>query len=121
MQIIIGFGILLLFLALGEGASLLIGHFIPGSVIGMLLLFAALCLKVVKPSHIEAVAHWLTGNMTIFFIPAVTGIIDQWGLIRVSWLGWVGVIVLTTLCVMASAGYTVQGLQRFARRKGGRP
>ena len=34
--------IILVFYLMGEGISLLIGRFIPGSVIGMLLLFGAL-------------------------------------------------------------------------------
>lgn len=108
MQIIKGFGIILLFLALGECLSIIIGHFVPGSVIGMLLLFVALVTKLVKVEQIKDVAHFFTGNMTIFFIPSFMGIMDQWGIIKVSWLGWLGVIVVSTLLVMATSGYTVQ-------------
>jgi holin-like protein len=109
------------FLAAGECLSVLMGHFVPGSVVGMMLLFIALTTKVIKPHRIEKVAHFLTGNMTIFFIPAVMGIIDLWGVIKMSWLGWLGVIVLSTICVMATTGYTVEGvrfLQRQKKRKG---
>lgn len=120
MEIIIGFGIIMAFLAAGECLSILIGHFVPGSVIGMLLLFVALVMKWISPSKIEKVAHFLTGNMTIFFIPAVMGIMDQWGVIRMNWLGWIGVIVLSTICVMAATGYTVQGLMHLTKKKGGR-
>ena len=120
MPIIIGFGIIMLFYALGEGLSILTHHFIPGSVYGMILLFAALCLKIVKPGRIEQVAHYLTGNMTLFFIPAITAIIDQWGILQSSWLSWLAVIVVSTIVVMASCGYTMQAAQWLARRKGGR-
>lgn len=119
MEIIIGFGILIGFWAAGECLSVLMGHFVPGSVLGMLLLFVALMLKWVKPQHIEKVAHFLTRNMTIFFIPTVMGIMDQWGIIRVNWLGWLAVIVLTTICVMAATGYTVQWTDCLLRKKGG--
>lgn len=118
MEIIIGFGIIMAFLAMGECLSILIGHFVPGSVIGMLLLFVALIMKWVKPSRIKKVAHFLTGNMTIFFIPAVMGIMDQWGVIKMNWIGWVGVIVLSTICVMAATGYTVQGVMAIIKKKG---
>lgn len=118
MDIIIGFGIIMGFWAAGEGLSVLMGHFVPGSVVGMLLLFFALLMKWVKAERIEKVAHFLTGNMTIFFIPAVMGIMDQWGVIRMNWLGWLAVIVLTTICVMAATGYTVQGISHL--KKGGR-
>lgn len=119
MNIIIGFGIIMGFWAAGECLSVLMGHFVPGSVVGMLLLFFALLLKWVKVERIEKVAHFLTRNMTIFFIPAIMGIMDQWGVIRMNWLGWLTVIVLTTICVMAATGYTVQGLDRLLK-KGGR-
>lgn len=119
MDIIVGFGIIMGFWAAGECLSVLMGHFVPGSVVGMLLLFFALLMKWVKAERIEKVAHFLTGNMTIFFIPAVMGIMDQWGVIRMNWLGWLAVIVLTTICVMAATGYTVQGLDHLLK-KGGR-
>lgn len=118
MDIIIGFGIIMGFWAAGECLSVLMAHFVPGSVVGMLLLFFALLMKWVKAERIEKVAHFLTGNMTIFFIPAVMGIMDQWGVIRMNWLGWLAVIVLTTICVMAATGYTVQGISHL--KKGGR-
>lgn len=121
MDVIIGFGIIMAFFAAGECLSVLMGHFIPGSVVGMLLLFLALLTGFIKPRRIEKVAHFLTGNMTIFFIPAVMGIMDLWGFIKMSWLGWLGVIVLSTICVMATTGYTVEGvrfLQRQKERKG---
>lgn len=122
MEVIIGFGIIMAFLAAGECLSVLMGHFVPGSVVGMMLLFIALTTKVIKPHRIEKVAHFLTGNMTIFFIPAVMGIIDLWGVIKMSWLAWLGVIVLSTVCVMAATGYTVGGmsaLQHRREKKGG--
>ncbi|MCQ2273566.1 MAG: CidA/LrgA family protein [Bacteroidales bacterium] len=118
MDIIIGFGIIMGFWAAGECLSVLMAHFVPGSVVGMLLMFFALLMKWVKAERIEKVAHFLTGNMTIFFIPAVMGIMDQWGVIRMNWLGWLAVIVLTTICVMAATGYTVQGISHL--KKGGR-
>ncbi|MBO7318020.1 MAG: CidA/LrgA family protein, partial [Bacteroidales bacterium] len=48
-MIIKGICIILSFYAVGIGISHLIGGIIPGSVCGMLLLFAALCMRIVKP------------------------------------------------------------------------
>lgn len=120
MDIIIGFAILVFFLAVGECISVLIGHFVPGSVIGMLLLFVSLLLGVVKPCRIEKVAHFLTGNMTLFFIPAVMGIMDQWGVISMNWIAWLGVIVISTICVMAASGHMVQLADYYLKKKGGK-
>ena len=77
MKAIKGIAIILAFLALGEVCSILIGRFIPASVMGMILLFAALCLGIVKADSIRELATFLTDNMTIFFIPAVMGKIED--------------------------------------------
>lgn len=106
------------FYALGEALSILIGHFVPGSVLGMVLLFAALCLRWVSPESIREVAHFLTSNMILLFIPTFMGIIDTWGLISVSWLGWLAVVLLTTVAVMAATGYSVELVELLRRMMG---
>ena len=65
-----GIFIVLFFFALGELVGWLVNGFIPGSVIGMMLLFTALCLKWVKPERIKPVARFLCDNMALFFVPA---------------------------------------------------
>jgi len=112
MKTIKGIAIILAFLALGEVVSIMIRHFIPGSVVGMLLLFGALCLKVVKVETVREVADFLTGNMTIFFIPAFVGIMNECGVIRTSFWGWVFVLVATTVIVMASSGLVAEWVIR---------
>src|SRR5699024_4947704 len=54
-----------LFSLLGEGVSILISNFvaIPGSVIGMILLFMALHFDWIKLSQVDEVGTWLTDNM----------------------------------------------------------
>lgn len=49
-----GIFIVLFFFALGELVGWLVNGFIPGSVIGMMLLFTALCLKWVNAMRIQA-------------------------------------------------------------------
>ncbi|MCQ2147292.1 MAG: CidA/LrgA family protein [Bacteroidales bacterium] len=97
--------------------SILIGNFIPSSVVGMILLFAALCLKVVKADAIREVATFLTDNMTVFFIPAFVGIMNQWGIIRTSFWGWCFVLVATALIVMATSGLIAELVIRMTGKK----
>jgi len=115
MKIVRGFAIILAFLALGEALSMLIGHFIPGNVIGMILLFLALWSKLIKPEWIRSVAEFLTQNMAIFFIPAFMGIVEQWGLIRINFWGWFIILTATTILVMAAAGLTAEFLARLRK------
>lgn len=115
-MILKGIFIILLHLALGEGLSCLTGGFIPGSVFGMLLLFLSLLLKIVKPEDVRTVAEFLTGNMTVLFVPASIGIMEQWGLIKVNLIPWLAVTVISTVCVILVTGYTQQGLESAVRK-----
>lgn len=111
-----GFFIILLFLVVGNIVSWAIGGIIPGSVIGMLLLFACLCLKWIHPHQIRAAATALTNNMSFFFVPAMVGIMEQWQIIRLNLAGWLGILILSTLAIMVSSGLTMQGMAHLAQR-----
>ena len=122
-MVISGVFIIVLFLVLGNAVSSLTGHFIPGSVIGMLLLFFSLAFKLVRPAWIRPVAEFLTGNMPVFFIPASLGIMEQWGLIRSGFIGWVGVTFISTLLVLVSTGlmqdFLIKTGNRLSKRRNG--
>ncbi len=105
-----GISLILLFYFIGSLISHLIGGFIPGSVCGMLLLFAALCIKVVKPESVRSVSLALTRNMAVLFIPAGVGIMAHYGLIAEHWVAIATITVVVTLLVLISVGATAQYL-----------
>ena len=111
MQVIIGFFIILAHLVAGNLISTLIGGFIPGSVIGMVLMFISLLTGIVKDYQIRTISTFLTDNMTMFFIPAFMGIMDLWGIIRMNIVAWVAVVVATTLMVLLSTAFTQDGIE----------
>ena len=117
MKILKGIFIILLHLALGHLCAGVIGDFIPASVWGMVLLFASLMLGVVKPDDVKTVAHFLTDNMTIFFLPAAIGIMDQWGLIKMNLLAWLAVVLISTVFVMLTTGLLQQWLMSITKKK----
>ena len=121
MQIITGFFLILAHLVAGNLLSTLIGGFVPGSVIGMVLLFISLMTGLVKDHQIRKVATFLTDNMTVLFLPAFIGIMDLWGVIKMNLVAWVAVVVLSTVFVLLAAAYTQQGVEslesRLKRRK----
>ncbi len=109
-------------LALGQLCSWAIGGFLPGSVIGMILLFLALMTRLVKPEDVRPVCDFLTKNMALFFVPAFIGIMEQWGLIRDNFLAWLLVIVISTVLVLLITAFTSDGLaslqDRMKKRRG---
>ena len=71
---ILQFGILFIFLALGELAVYFTGIPVPSSIIGMLLLTLALKLDIVKLAWVDKVASFLVHNLGFFFVPAGVGL-----------------------------------------------
>ena len=120
MQVIIGFFITLAHLVAGNLISSLIGGFIPGSVIGMVLMFISLLTGIVKDHQIRTVATFLTDNMTMFFLPAFMGIMDLWGIIRMNIVAWVVVVAASTLMVLLSAAFTQDGIESLLSKFKGR-
>ncbi len=111
--------VILVFYLIGEGIAILSGDFIPGSVIGMLLLFGALSLKIVKPASVDTVAKALIGNMVIFFLPPAVGVVASLDLISRNALGIVLASTLSTIIVIATVGLLQQkiGVRSFGRKR----
>ncbi len=72
---------ILLFYFLGELLSISIKGFLPGSVIGMILLFLSLYFKILNPENVRATATTITKNMAVFFVPAAVGLMAYWELV----------------------------------------
>lgn len=116
MKYVIQFLIIIAFSFAGELLHFALPLPIPASIYGIVLLFAALELKLIKVKHIREVSGFLIAVMPVMFIPAAVGLIDSWGAIGDRWLQYVFVMVVTTFIVMAVAGYATQ----YLIRKGGR-
>lgn len=99
-----GVFIILAFLAMGEAVSWLIGRFVPGNVIGMVLLFIALQVKLVNEESVAAVSEFLTRNMAIMFLPAGVGIMVAYKLLKDNWLPIALATIVSTLLVLAVVG-----------------
>lgn len=99
-----GIFIILAFLALGEAVSWLIGHFVPGNVIGMVLLFIALQAHIVREESVAAVSEFLTRNMAIMFLPAGVGIMVAYKMLEDNWLAITLATFVSTLLVLAVVG-----------------
>ena len=107
----------MLFYFLGEVISYCMGGFIPGSVCGMILLFCALSLRIVKPCSVKQVADVLTRNMSLFFIPTGVGIMANYGIIAQNWVALSVIAVGTTLLVLWSVGATTEILDKRLKKQ----
>jgi holin-like protein len=111
-----GFAILLLLQFAGEALGRSLGFPVPGNVIGMGLLLAALAGGLVHLEWVQEAADLLLSHFALFFVPAGVGVMVYYDVIRQEWLPIVVATVLSTFAVMAVTGWTEGYL---ARRGGG--
>ena len=108
-----------LFALLGEMVSTAIAEIvaIPGSVIGMVLLFFALHFKWIKMEQVDEVGTWLTDNMAIFFVPAGVGLMTNFDVLGKVWVQLLVIMLVTTTIMMGLVGKLVQFVKQRAERK----
>ncbi|MDE5730646.1 MAG: CidA/LrgA family protein [Alistipes sp.] len=111
----LGIFYILLFWAVGNGISLLMGGYLPGSIIGMILLFAALCLRLVRPGRVRPAARFLLGSMALFFIPYGAGLVESYGLILDHLWAIVLSAAVSTVLVLLCTGHVFQKLNRRSK------
>ena len=103
---------ILLFCALGELLQAVIPFPIPAAIYGLVLLFLALSLKIIKVEQVADAAHYLISVMGVFFVSPVVNILAYWGVVAPN-LGEICVIfVSTTVLVFAVSGFVTRALLR---------
>lgn len=110
-----GMAILLLLQFVGEVISRSLGVPIPGNVIGMGLLLAALGLGWVKLPWVQEAADLLLAHFALFFVPAGVGVMVYFDLIAKEWLAISVAMVVSTFAVMAATGWTEAWLEKRGR------
>ncbi len=100
----IGFLVLLAFLAAGQFAAWGLGWPIPGSVLGMVLLAAALLAGVVRVEVVKPCADLLLKHLGLFFVPAGVGLIQHFDLLGEQWLPILAGTVVSTVAVLLVGG-----------------
>lgn len=112
------FYILAAYLA-GTALSRLTGGAVPGSVIGMVLLFAALSLRWVDADKVRTPARFILGIMALFFVPVGVGLVDAYGSVEGNLMAVGVATVVSTLLVLVVVGRMQQWWDGRAGRKGG--
>jgi len=97
---------------LGEVISRVFTLPVPGSVIGMLLLFCSLQFRVVKVHQVDRVGKFLLENLSILFVPAGVGIMVYFPVIRHTWWLLLIISLIVTSISIAFIGKTVQFVKR---------
>ena len=103
---------ILIFSMLGECLSTAFSLPVPGSIIGLVLLFLALQFKIIRLRHIYYVGQFLLSNMTILFLPAAVGVMDKFDVIAPNLVGIVVITLGAIVLNIATIGLVVQVIKR---------
>jgi holin-like protein len=81
---------------------------IPGSVIGMMLLFLLLKYNFIKVEKIKHFSEYMLKNLAFFFIPPGVALIDSFAVLDGQILKLLFIIISSTFLVVVITGVTVQ-------------
>ncbi|WP_214801099.1 CidA/LrgA family protein [Exiguobacterium sp. ERU656] len=102
------------FATIGELISKSLDLALPGNIVGLLLLYLALKAKVVQVKHVERGGRLLLLIMPLFFVPALSGIMDYTAFLRQYGLQVVLIVIMSSLLTLVGSAYIVD---RLAHRK----
>lgn len=89
----------------GEVIVRALGITFPGPVLGMGLLFAILMLRGRSLPALDGVADTLLRNLSLLFVPAAVGVVQQSGLISANWLAISAAVILSTILTLVVTVY----------------
>lgn len=104
------------FLFLGAALKEVIPLPIPASMFGLILLFLALYLKIIKLEWVEKGAKWLMAELLLFFVPSAVGIVNYDDILSLQGAEIVLMIGISTVIVL---GMTALVAEKITGRKSG--
>lgn len=90
---------------------------IPGSIIGLLLLFTCLCLKIIPVKWIETGAGFVLSILVLFLIPTTIGIMNYPSLLSFHGALFVSAILVSTAISIAITGLAGQFFEKKAQKR----
>lgn len=119
-QYLRAFILIYLCLLFGNAVAAIIPLHIPGSIIGMLVLFTLLASQILPPSWVKPGCHLLIRHMALLFVPISVGImnyyqqlIGQFGPLVISCL----VSSLITLLIVGFSSHYMHGINKIKNEK----
>ena len=100
--------LILLFSFLGELLHSLIPAPIPASIYGMVLMFAALSLKIVKLEQVKESGAFLVSILPVLFVAPIVSLMDCWDTIRPNLTAILVIFAASTVICFAVSGLSTQ-------------
>lgn len=101
-----------LFLGLGELIVYFIDVPVPGNILGMILIFAALKLNLIKLETVKPASDKLIQYLMLFFVPFGVGLLAYFDFIKAHWIVLVVAAGLSTLITLYVTAFVQQKLEK---------
>lgn len=103
-------------LLIGYGLHTTIGG-LPASLYGMIVFTGLLHFKICSALKIKTTINWAIRNMGVCFVPAGTGIINHFQLIKTHGLALVSITFITTFLLLSFVGVVFQRIENNSIKK----
>jgi holin-like protein len=100
----------------GEVVVRAAGLAFPGPVLGMGLMFAALVARGRSAPALDTTADAILRNLSLLFVPAAVGVMQQAGLIAANWLAISAAVVASTVLTLIVTVLTFRAVARRVNR-----
>lgn len=104
--------LILLFLVAGKLTAILLSLPVPGSIIGLLLLFVALSTGLLPQRYLQPAASQLLNNITLLFVPAGVGLMQYGDVLKQQGLVLLVVSIASLVLTLLGVGWCYQRLNR---------
>ncbi|RLM25755.1 hypothetical protein BIY29_06725 [Brenneria alni] len=111
-QYLRAFALIYLCLLAGNAISALLPLVIPGSIIGMLILFSLLASQILPAGWVKPGCHVFIRHMALLFVPIGVGVMSYYDLISQQFGPIVVSCLISTFIVMIVVGFSTQLMQR---------
>lgn len=108
----------ILFACLGLGHLVVwaVGINFPGSIVGLVLLAAALQMGIVKLESVKSISDFFISNMSFFFVPPSVALMLYWDIIKAEFWPIMIATVVSTIAVMVTTGWVYQWIRGRKKR-----
>jgi holin-like protein len=112
MNVVGALAVLLVCQTVGEAIALLFRLPVPGPVIGLALLFAALVVRGRAPEGLADTANGLLRHLSLLFVPAGVGVMVHLDRIGAEWMPITAALVGSTVITIAVTALVMQTLMK---------
>ncbi|AQP54619.1 antiholin LrgA [Vagococcus penaei] len=104
-----------LIILISNGLSFILPIPMPASVIGLILLFIALCTNIVKLEQVEGLSNNLSTIISFLFVPSGISLINSLDLMKTSGSQILLIIFVATFVLLALTGWSASYLLKARR------